>query len=71
MCSFYFYQNKEKKMGLSPTLSVIHTVTIDTMLNFNGGIHTVTIDTMLNFNGGKNGKGLKNITCKQTLTMMP
>ena len=24
-------------MGLSPILSIIHAVTIDTMLNFNGG----------------------------------
>ena len=30
-------------------------------------IHTVTIGTMLNFNGGNKGHGLKNVTCKQTL----
>ena len=30
-------------------------------------IHTVTIDTMLNLNGGNNGHALKNVTCKQTL----
>ena len=26
-------------MGLSPILSVIHTITIDTMFNFNAGIN--------------------------------
>ena len=31
-------------------------------------IHTVTISTMLNNKGGNNGHGLKNSTCKQTLT---
>ena len=31
-------------------------------------IHTITIDTMINFNGGNNGHGLKIVTCKQTLT---
>ena len=30
-------------------------------------IHTTTIDTMLNFNGGNEGHVLKNVTCKQTL----
>ena len=39
-------------MGPSPILSIIH---------------TVTIDTKLNFNGGSNGNGPKNVTCKQTL----
>ena len=37
MCSFYCYQNKGEEMGPSPILSIIHTVTIDTKLNFNGG----------------------------------
>ena len=40
------------QMGPSPFLSVIH---------------TVTTGTMLNFNGGKNGHELKIVTCKQTL----
>ena len=40
------------RMDPSPILSVIH---------------IVSIGTMLNNNGGNNGKGLKNITCKQTL----
>ena len=40
-------------MGPSPILSVIH---------------TVTIGTMLNFKGTNNGHGLKNVTCIQTLT---
>ena len=35
-------------MGRSPILSVIH---------------TVAIGTMLNFNGGNNGQGLQNVTC--------
>ena len=29
-------------------------------------IHAVTIGTMLNINSGNNGYGLKNFTCKQT-----
>ena len=41
-------------MSTSPILSVIH---------------TITIDTMLNLNGCNNGHGLKNITCKQTLAV--
>ena len=41
-------------MGLSPILSIIH---------------TVTIGSMLNFNGGNNGLGQKNVTCKQTLKL--
>ena len=40
-------------MGLSPILSIIH---------------AVTINTMLNFNGGNNGHGLKNVTYKQIFT---
>ena len=39
-------------MGPSPILSVIH---------------TVTIATMQNFNGGSNGHGVENVKCKQTL----
>ena len=39
-------------MGPSPILSIIH---------------TVTFDTMLNFNGDNNGHGIKYATCKQTL----
>ena len=38
-------------MGLSPILSVIH---------------TVKIGTMLNFKSGNNIHRLKNVTCKQT-----
>ena len=51
MCSFYYRLNNRKKMGPLPLLSVIH---------------TVTIDTMLNFSCGSKGHGLKNVTCKQT-----
>ena len=51
MCSFYCHQNKREKMSLSPILSVIHTITIATMQNFNSG----------------NNKRAKNVTCKQTL----
>ena len=51
ICSFYCHQNNKEKKGQSPILSVIL---------------TITIGTMLNFNGGNNGHGLKNITCKQT-----
>ena len=40
-------------MGPSNILSVIHTVTIGTMLNNNGG--------------NNNGHELKNVTCKQTV----
>ena len=36
-------------MGQSPILSIIH---------------TVPIGLMLNFNGGNNGHGLKIVTCK-------
>ena len=32
-------------------------------------IHTITIGTMLNFNGGNNGYGLKYVTCKPTFTL--
>ena len=42
----------DRIMGSSPILSVIH---------------NVTIGTMLNNNGGKSGHGLKNVKCKQTL----
>ena len=40
------------RMGPSPIVTVIH---------------TITIDTMLSFNYRNNGHGLKNVTCKQTL----
>ena len=40
-------------MGPSSILSITHTITIDTVLNFN--------------NGGNNGHGLKNVRCKQIL----
>ena len=30
-------------------------------------VHTITIGTMLNFNGGNNEHRLKNLTCKETL----
>ena len=46
---FYYYQNNRGEMSPSPILSIIH---------------TVTIGTMLNYNGGNNGHGLKNVTCK-------
>ena len=29
-------------------------------------IHTITIGTMINFNGSNYGHGLKNVTCKET-----
>ena len=32
MCSFYYRLNNRKKMGPLPILSVIHTVTIDTVV---------------------------------------
>ena len=47
----YCHQNDEGKMGSSPILSVIH---------------TVTIGTFLNFNGGNKGHRLQHITCRQT-----
>ena len=40
-------------MGPSSMLSITHTITIDTVLNFN--------------NDGNNGHGLKNVRCKQIL----
>ena len=43
------------RMGKSAILSVIH---------------TINIATMLNFNKCNNGHGLKNVTCKQTLTVV-
>ena len=45
MC-FYCHQNNRKKMGSSVFLSIIH---------------TITIGTILNFNGGNNGHGLKTL----------
>ena len=30
-------------------------------------IHTMTLGTMLNFNGDNNGHGLEHVTCKQTI----
>ena len=44
-------QNNEEEMGPSTILSVIH---------------IISIGTMLNFNGNNNGHGLKNVTCKET-----
>ena len=35
--SFYCHQNNREKKDPSPILCIIHTVTIRTMLNFNGG----------------------------------
>ena len=32
-------------------------------------IHTIIIGPMLNFNGSYNGQGLKNATCKQTFVV--
>ena len=52
MCYFYCHQSIGEKIGPSPILSVIH---------------TVTIGTMLNFNGGNNEDRLKNGRCKLTL----
>ena len=37
MCSYYYHQINGEKMGLSPILAVIYTVTIGTTLNFNSG----------------------------------
>ena len=51
-CSLYCHQSNGKKIGPSPILSVVH---------------TTTIDTLLNVDGGNNGHGLNNVTCKQTL----
>ena len=42
-------------MGLSPILSIIH---------------TVSISTMLNVNNGNNGHGLKSLLCKKTFTFL-
>ena len=53
MCSFYCQQNNGQKMGPSNILSVIH---------------TITVGKILDFNGGKNRHGIKNVTCEQTLT---
>ena len=33
-------------------------------------IHTISIGTMLNFNGGKNGQGLKNVTFRVVNVIM-
>ena len=33
-------------------------------------IHTITIGTILNFNGCNKRHGLKNVTCKQTFNTM-
>ena len=52
MCSFYFHQNNRVKMGPSLILSIIH---------------NITIGTMLNFNSGNNVNGPKDVRCKQTL----
>ena len=49
-CSFNFHQNNAEEMGLSSIVSIIH---------------MVTIATMLNFNDGNNGHGLKNVACEQ------
>ena len=42
-------------MGPSPILSIIH---------------TVSIGTKLNFNGGNNEYGLENVMCEQTFTVV-
>ena len=49
MCSFHCRQNYGEKIDISPILSIPH---------------TVTIGTMLYFNGGNKGHGLKNVACK-------
>ena len=46
MCSFYCLQRNGEKIGLSPIRCIIH---------------TVTIGTMLNYNGDNNGHGLKDV----------
>ena len=51
ICCFYFDQNNGEKTGLSPILSIIQTVTIGKMVNFN-------VDN--------NRHGLKKLTRKQT-----
>ena len=53
LCVRYCHQNNGEKMGLSPILSIIH---------------TITTGTMLNFNCDNNRHGLKTVTCKQTLS---
>ena len=52
MRSFYCHLNKGEKMGPLPVLSIIH---------------TITIGTMLNFNGGNNGHWLENVMRQQIL----
>ena len=37
--SFYCHENNGEKMGPSPILSIIHTVTIGTMLNNSSNVH--------------------------------
>ena len=49
----YCPQNNGEKMGPVPIVFFIH---------------IATIGTMLNFEVSKNEHGMKNITCKQTLT---
>ena len=51
LLNFYYHQNNGKKTGLSPILSVIH---------------TVIIGTMLNYTDGKKRTPTKSVTCKQT-----
>ena len=51
-CAPFCYNNNRKKMGMSPILYAIH---------------TITIGTMLNFNGDNNGHGLKNLMYKEDL----
>ena len=52
MCSFYCHQNNREKICPSPILSVLH---------------TITIGTILNFNGGNNGHKLKTLHVNRTL----
>ena len=53
MGSFYCSPNNKEKMGQPTILSVIHMVTIDTMLNFNGGNygHGLTLRLNTHFKG--------------------
>ena len=51
MCSFYCHHYNREKIGVSPILSVID---------------TVTTNPMLDVDGGNNWHELKNVTCKQT-----
>ena len=56
MRSFYYHQNNGEKVGLLPSLSVNH---------------PITIGTMLNFNSDNNGHGLNDVTCRKIFKVEP